>query len=111
MLTRSIFVRRLIPGDTEAHAKDPEGYAGAWVSNPDGEIGEAVSVTWMPVAADPANPNNVSMVPMLGVCWFETKSPAISWESPAFLENVDEEMSQDEDEEEEEEEEEEPASA
>lgn len=104
-LTRSVWVRRLVPSDKAAHDADPAAYQGTWESNPEGEIGEVVSETFLPTP-DPENPQSVKMLPLLGVCWEETKTPPIAYEYPAFLENVDDIAlgdAEDEDEEEEEE--------
>lgn len=103
MLTRSIFVRRLVPTDQAAFdaAQNTEvAYTGEWKTNPDGEIGEAVTDYISPMQVNPADPNSgIIMVPRLGVCWHENTIPAIRYEDPTFLENVDAEMEDDGDEE------------
>lgn len=96
MLTRSIWVRRLIPADQAAYdAATAAGllYTGEWKTNPGGEIGEAVTDYIAPQQVDPANPDSgVVMVPRLGVCWDQKTIPAICYEDPSFLENVDAEV-------------------
>jgi len=99
-------VRKLVPADPttfELKMKNNETYEGAWVSDPKGEHGEAVSENMIPVAGEAGA---ISMVPMLGVLWEKSKNPAIKYEDPTYLENIDH-LYEDPDEEEEEEEEEE----
>lgn len=106
MLTRPIFVRRLVPADkaafdaVQAHNEnlqenqEPQVYEGAWQTNPEGEVGEVVSENFIPF---PDGAGGMIMLPKLGVCWQESRIPAIRYEDPTYLENVDDEM-EDEDE-------------
>jgi len=101
MLTRSVYVRKLQPVNVEEYNNDPANYQGEWGDNPEGEIGEIVSQTFIPIP-DANNQGMAIMKPIVGVCWSVSKIPAIAHEDLAFLVNVDDEFADDEDEEEEE---------
>lgn len=87
MLTRSIMVRRLVPAEQAVFDKSPETYEGQWKSDPAGEEGEVVSENFLPFAT--GENGAMRMVPMLGVVWREKRTPAVSYEDPAFLEHID----------------------
>jgi hypothetical protein len=97
MLTRSVYVRKLIPTDPELYSANPNEYTGEWERNEEGEVGEIVSEHFIPVP-DPASPGMVKMTPLVGVVWDETTLPAIMYETLALLERV--EIEEDEEEEE-----------
>lgn len=101
-LARTFFVRKLVPADKAAYDLKPEDYAGEWKSDPKGAHGEVVSENFLPVQ----DGENIRNVPMLGVMWEDRRTPAIIYEDPAFLENVDYLYANEEEEEEEPEEDE-----
>lgn len=88
MLARTFFVRKLIPADQAKFDAAPLEYSGDWVSNPDGDVGEAVSEQ-MHLLNDAAAPGGIRFLPLLGIIWSKTARPAMTYEDPTFLENVD----------------------
>lgn len=88
MLARTFFVRKLIPTDLDTYNTNPAAYQGEWTSNPEGDVGEAVS-EHMFTFADETLPGGVRFMPMLGVIWAKGLRPAMTYENPTFMENVD----------------------
>ena len=49
MLTRSVYVRRLLPVDSEEYEKNPSAYLGQWKTDEEGELGEIVSENFIKI--------------------------------------------------------------
>lgn len=74
MITRPVYVRRLIQNENQE-----------WQTNPEGEIGEVLAQTPIPVQGQEGA---MQFALMLTVEWSDTHHPALTLEDANFLENV-----------------------
>lgn len=95
-LTRSFFVRRLVPSDAATYAAEPHNYQGQWAMDSTGEVGEVVDQTPNPV---PDGKGGFQMDIVWTILW--VKSHTVTFERPTFFELADEDVLEDDEDEEE----------